>query len=303
MASEPFFVINPRSAGGRTVRVWSRLRSTLEVSLGKPVAHGMTRGPMDAARLAARAVEQGHDPVVCLGGDGTVNEVLNGLLQASGPTPVFGYVPSGTGGDLARTLRLTGLTIEDHARRILHPTIIELDHGLARFVDHGGGRATRRFMNELSVGFSARTVNAVNRSSKLLGGRISFGLGVLRSLAGLTNFEVEILIEGEPWFRGDTFLVAVTNGKFFGGGMKIAPSADPDDGLFDVVVLPRLGRVGLLRRFGSIYDGSHVAMPGVSVTRGKVIELRCSEFLEMDGEQPGSGPVEIEVVPGLRVIA
>ena len=296
MPLRPFFVVNPHSASGRTVRLWGELQGLLRERFGE-LHFELTRGPMHAADLAASAIEQGSDLVVAVGGDGTLNEVLNGCFRAARQPPAgaaLGYIPSGTGSDFARTLGLYGLPVGEQVRRLADGTVRLLDCGQVHFTGSSPEgqplETSRLFLNESSLGFSAETVNNVNRASKRFGGKMSFLLGVLRTLARLRNPLLQVSVDGQQVYEGPTLLVAVANGKYFGGSMMIAPMAELQDGEFDVVVVSAMSRLTVLRKIGKIYRGEHLGEPEVSVHRGGEVRINTvgeEVLLEMDGEQPG----------------
>jgi len=296
MPAKPFFVVNPHSADGRTLRLWDELRG-LVARRFPTMGFELTRGTMHAAELAAAAIEGGADLVVAVGGDGTLNEVLNGYFRASRQPAggaALGYLPSGTGSDFARTMGLYGLPLEQQVQRLAAGSVRLLDCGQVRFTGLGeDGRpleASRLFLNESSLGFSAETVNNVNRASKRFGGKAAFLLGGGRTLARRRNPLLQVSVDGQPVYEGPTLLVAVANGKYFGGSMMIAPMAEVADGEFDVVVVGAMRRLPLLRKISKIYRGEHLAEPEVHVHRGAEVRINSvgeEVLLEMDGEQPG----------------
>ncbi|MDY0060721.1 MAG: diacylglycerol kinase family lipid kinase [Myxococcota bacterium] len=302
MAERIFFIVNPRSANGRTGQGWAERQRVLAQALGE-FGVGMTEGALHAGQLAREALAQGYTRIVAVGGDGTLNEVLNGFASPTGLTAegsALGYLPSATGGDLARTLGIAGQGLDGLIDRLRRDTPRALDCGCAVFRGPTGAEVTRLFMNEASIGFSADTVDAVNRSSKALGGKASFALGVLRCLAGLKNHVLSVTVDGQPFHEGGAFLLAISNGKYFGGGMMIAPQARPDDGLLDLVLLAPLSRLQVARHMGKIYKGDHLMLPEVFLGSGKRIEVRSPEdvLLEMDGEQPGKLDAVLSLLPG-----
>jgi YegS/Rv2252/BmrU family lipid kinase len=294
MQLNPFFVVNPHSASGRTVAFWRELQEELRARLGS-VDYALTLGTMHAAELTAEALRKGCDPIVAVGGDGTLNEVLNGYYAGGKPLKpgaALGYMPSGTGSDFARTLGLYGLSVGEQVDRLQKGRVRLLDCGQVRFLGSGPEpRETRRlFLNESSIGFSAETVNNVNKASKRFGGKASFLLGVLRTLGALRNPVLQVTIDGRQVYQGPTLLVAVANGRFFGGSMMIAPMADLEDGHFDIVVISAMSRLTLLRKIGKIYRGKHLNEPEVQVFPGREVHISSpgqEVLLEMDGEQPG----------------
>lgn len=293
---KPYFIVNPHSANGRTAHLWPQVLSILREKM-ESVDFALTRGTMHAAELAAQALRRGHDLIVAVGGDGTLNEALNGFFQQGKPLrseAALSYLPSGTGADFARTMGLFGLTIRELVERFRNGSVRLLDCGQVHFRGLDPSRAddeTRRlFINESSLGFSANTVNAVNRASKRFGGKFSFFIGVLRTLNVLRNPVLQVAVDGMQVYEGPTLLVAVANGRYFGGSMMIAPQAQVDDGLFDIVVISAMTRLGVLRKIGKIYKGEHLGEPEVKVFRGREAHISSigeEVLLEMDGEQPG----------------
>jgi diacylglycerol kinase family enzyme len=169
-------------------------------------------------------------------------------------------------------------------------SVVELDHGVARFSDNRQTVVKRYFLNEASTGFSAETVRAVNRSTKVLGGKVSFLAGVAKCLLRLENRPLEIRVDNKLWYSGSALLAAISNGKYFGGGMMIAPDASMKDGLLDVVVIESLTRFEVMKHIGKIYGGEHLTLSQVRVKRGRHVEITAADPIpmEMDGEQPGT---------------
>jgi diacylglycerol kinase (ATP) len=260
-----------------------------------------TGGSMHATSLARQALERGNDRIVAVGGDGTLNEVLNGFFdngRVGYPEAALAYIPNGTGADFSRTLGFHGRAIEKHIERLLSAPVTRVDCGEVRFVNAAGEETNRLFINESSLGFSANTVDAVNRASKHIRGKLPFLIGVLRCLSTLKNPILRISVDGKPVHEDPTLLVAVANGKFFGGSMMIAPNAEINDGLLDIIVISRMNRLTLLRKIRSIYSGQHLDEPEVTALRGKTVHISAADeevLLEMDGEQPGKLAAEYRV--------
>lgn len=285
----PFYIVNPTSAAGLTGRLWSQLSSSSSHSYD----FALTTGPMDAARLAARAYGAGARKIIAVGGDGTINEVLNGLDECGAVKQgnlTLGFLPCGTGCDLARTLALHGQNPARLMSSFEEATASELDYGVAQFQTHGGGEIRRLFANVSSMGFSAQVARAVSLASKRLGGKPAYLVGVAKTLFSLANPHVIVQVDGLVCYEGPTLLVAVANGRFFGGGMEIAPEARPDDGLLDVIVVTAMRRLEVMRYIGTIYEGKHVGLPWVRTARGKHVEVSSVDSvpLETDGEAIGT---------------
>jgi YegS/Rv2252/BmrU family lipid kinase len=252
-------------------------------------------------------VRAGIERLVVAGGDGTVNEVVSGLLAAGlGGYARVGLLPLGTGGDLARGL---GLPKElDAALAVLAADAVRrIDAGRIDYVRWDGKPVTGWFANVASFGISGRVDRLVNRASKRLGGTVSFLVGTLQALATHRNHPVRIRIDGEVVHEGPLVLAAAANGTTFGGGMRVAPEASFDDALLDVVVVGGVGKLALLRKLPKLYAGTHLGDPVCHFHRGAVIEaepLGDEVWIDVDGEALGRLPVRIEVQPAaLAVVA
>ena len=247
---------------------------------------------MEASKIASRAIKEGYKKIIAVGGDGTLNEVLNGFWDGNKKIDhdaCLGYFPSGTGEDFSRTLGIEKLSVETQTERLIKSSVTRIDTGEAHFQKGDGSLAVRRFINESSVGFGANVTELVNRSTKLLGGKVSFFSGVIRSLCFLKNHTVRIKADSRDLFEGKTLITAVSNGKYFGGSMMIAPKAIIDDGFFDVIIAKEMNRKEILRDIGSIYSGNHLSNPKILATKCKTLSVQSDEkvFLEMDGEPVG----------------
>ena len=291
---EPFFVVNPASGAGRTARLWR--------SLGRGLPFALTRGPGHATELTAEALARGARLVVAVGGDGTLNEALNGFFENGRPRradAALSVVPCGTGGDLGKTFGLARFSAERLVAGIREGRLVRLDSGLARFRGPEGA-VERRFLNVASAGFSAVIVQKVGRASKALGGKLAFLSAVFRSVAGLRNEVMSVDVDGARLYEGPVLLAAVANGRFFGGGMMIAPEAEPADALFDVVVVGGLSRPEVIRHVGKLYTGRHLVLPQVRCRKGRTVIMRCAARapIELDGEQPGTLDATFEMDPG-----
>ena len=175
-----------------------------------------------------------------------------------------------------------------------------LDLGVLELTADSGKRVTRAFVNITSFGIGGLTDRIVNSSPKWMGGRAAFFVGTLRAMASYRNLPVVVKVDGKSCLEGPILNVAIANGRYFGGGMMIAPEADPSDGQFDIVALYDLTRAQGIGLAYKIYKGSHLGSPGVRVARGSVIEaepaLPWGEVLiDMDGETPGRLPLKASV--------
>jgi diacylglycerol kinase (ATP) len=296
-------VVNPKSQGGKLGKRWPELADTIGRAF--PFDEVTTTGPGDATRLTREALRAGAERVVAIGGDGTVNEVVNGFFDDAGepiaPEAAFALIPFGTGGDFRRTFELpTG--IADAAAVIAANQRRRIDVGRLTFVSSRGEPAHRMFANIASFGVSGVVDRLVNESGKRLG-RLSFMVAAARATWSYKNQRVGLVFDGKDRVELTINTVAVANGKFFGGAMKVAPDAEPDDGMFDVVALGDFGFGDVLASGRRLYKGTHLAMDKVSVRRAKVVEAEPIDpggivELDVDGEAPGRLPARFELRPG-----
>jgi len=296
-----FLVVNPESAGGATGRRWPEIFAEVLRAVGEETEHAFTERPMHAAALTAQALQQGFRRIVAVGGDGTLNEVVNGFFQAGGGVPpdaCLALVPRGTGGDFRRTFGLNG-SLRDCCSR-LKGEVRPLDVGRVRYTRPDGTPGERYFVNVASFGVSGKVDQAVNSSNKILGGKVSFFLASVRTLAGWRDQKVRIRVDGGPEESLGITTVAVANGQYFGGGMKVAPEADPSDGSFDVTIWSGYHLKDFALKSASVYDGRHVRWAGTRTLRCRTLEAASDEevLLDVDGEQPGRLPASFSLLPG-----
>jgi YegS/Rv2252/BmrU family lipid kinase len=303
---QPIVIVNPRSGGGLSQRRWAALLGPLTDGLGAADVR-FTEAKGDGRRIAREEATAGRVLIVAMGGDGTISEVADGILDAGGRSEL-GIIPRGTGGDFRRSLELDD-DLGQAARRIRETPSRLIDAGRVSFVADDGSQAQRHFVNIVSFGFSSDVARQANASSKRLGGRVAFLSATVRSLVSYDNVDVVLSVDDQPERRMSVLLAAVGNGRFFGGGMKICPEALLDDGLFDLVTVGNLGRVGVMANIHRIYSGHHLTMNEVQGTRLRRLKVAPADSatkipLEVDGETPGHLPASFELLPGaLRVRA
>jgi len=297
-------ILNPTAGSGAAARKRAAIVAALTTGGTAPEVVS-TQGPGDAGRLIREARLDGVDCAVLVGGDGTLNDAVQGYLENDGSVadgPALGLIPSGTGGDFRRSFQL-GDSVEAAAQRILDASPRPLDLGLLTVTSHEGKSIRRAFINITSFGIGGLTDRIVNASPKWIGGKAAFFLGTLRAMLVYQNLPVRVRVDGQVCLEAPIFNVALANGRYFGGGMMIAPDADPSDGLLDVVSLHDLSKLQSALLSQHIYKGSHLSLPGVSVARGKVVEAEplaagTEVLVDMDGETPGRLPLRAELAPG-----
>lgn len=301
-------IVNPRAGSGSAARRLPEILQELQHA-GATADAAETRAPGDAARLVREAKQDGVDCVALVGGDGTLNEAAQAFIGPEGEPvdgPTLAIIPSGTGGDFRRTFGL-GTTTEEAVARLMASPARPVDLGLLELTGPDGERLTRAFLNVLSFGIGGLTDRMVGSAPKWLGGRAAFYLATLRALAVYRNAPVHVSLDGQTFLEGPVFNVAIANGRFFGGGMKIAPEADPSDGTFDVVAICDLSRVQSLSLSRHIYRGTHLKTEGVLSARGyqlraEPLATSTEVLIDMDGETPGRLPLTARIAPSaLRI--
>ena len=301
--SSPFgkltVIVNPHAGRRRVEREIPELERNLR-SKGLDYVLLRTEGPGDATRFAREALEGGGRFVVAVGGDGTVNEVVNGMLDAEGKPvgedPVLGVVAAGSGSDFVRTFGLPG----DATRACRHLTgdnTYPLDVGKITYATPGGGTETRYFVNVAEAGLGAAVAARAERMSPRLG-QAKYFVGFWLTLPRFKLAEVRVRADRKT-YEGPAYMIVVGNGQYYGGGMKVSPRSYPGDGVLDGVVFkgPKSDAFTMIPK---IYRGEHVPHPHIEELRVKgelVVEADRPLPIEADGEVLGDTPATFAVIP------
>jgi YegS/Rv2252/BmrU family lipid kinase len=297
-------IVNPHAGGGAARRKTAQLAEYFQRA-GARCTVAETERPGHATQLARQAQIDGVFRLVVVGGDGTLNEVVQVYVDENGAPavgPELALVPAGTGGDFCRAFGLDADPAKAVAR-IMAAIPRPLDLALARLVGHDGRPITRAFANVGSFGISGSVARMTNQGGKWLGGRLAFYSATTRATLGYQNAPVHIVLDGESFYRGKAYLVAAANAGYFGGGMNIAPTALPTDGLLNCVLVGDVGRLEALAKTPLIYKGKHLSLAKV---KSKTFRHMRAEpwltgddvYVELDGETPGKLPLEIQVLEG-----
>jgi diacylglycerol kinase (ATP) len=234
-----------------------------------------------------------------VGGDGTVNEAVNGLIGLDETRrPEIAILPGGTGDDFARSVGIPG-DLDLAIRVAVDGVVRAIDAGRARFTKWDGSPGERYFANFAGAGISGSIALRGAATSRRLGARAAYFWATVAVFARWRTVEVTVLA-GDETRRGPMYEVLVANGAYAAGGMRVAPDAAPDDALFDIVLIGDVTKPEFLTTFPKIYRGTHVAHPKVSVLRASSVSVEAATPLAivLDGEQPGTTPARFEVVPG-----
>jgi len=293
-------LVNPASANGATGKRWPELANRA-AHLGLIGETLLSERPGHLIELAEQAVHEGATLVVAFGGDGTLNEAVNGVLRGGGGAELAS-IPLGTGMDFGRTHDIPR-RFDDAVRAVLSGGTRTVDVGRVTYRTWAGEDAERYFDNVSSAGMSGAVAQRANGMSKALGGRTTFFYALVRVFFEWENTEVAVQLDQESR-AGRMHDVIVANGVWHGGAMKLAPDALPDDGLFDVVLIGDVNRLDFVTTAPKLYRGTHVHHPKVEVLRSRTVTVESDEPLpiELDGEQVGTTPARWEIVPGaLRI--
>ena len=305
--STSLIIANPTAAAGRVGAQWEKIYSQVCAILGE-IDAVQTSGPGEASSLARQAIAGGKETLLAMGGDGTLNEVVNGIMGAGvGPDRVrLGVLPAGTGGDFRRLLS-SGRDIVTSAAALVHGHDHCVDVVRVDFYSDDAEALTQHYINMASFGMGGLVCRVANASSKRLGGKATFFLATARTSLTYRTPVVRVTVDGVNAGDHPVSNVMVANGQYSGGGMWIAPMARLADGLLDVLILEKanfLTEAMLLRK---IYRGEHIHHPKVTALRGREVRLESVNgeraYVDLDGEAPGVTPATAVVIPGaIRLI-
>ncbi len=306
----PLLIVNPRAGGGLTGRSFPALHAVAERALGAiDVLYTQSGG--HAIELARDAANAGRRTVIAVGGDGTLNEVVNGVLSAKeggakegGKATRVGLIGQGTGGDFRRALGLEH-RLDRYLAVIARGAERAVDAGLLTYVDAEGRTRQRYFVNIVSAGLGGLVDRYVAAAGRGLGMKATYAVAGLRALVAAEVGRVRCTSsrDGARETRIlDSYLLAVCNGRYFGSGMHVAPMASLDDGRFEVVSLMAPSKLAFAQIARRLYTASHLGDPNVTHFGCDEIDLELvntsvgARFtLDVDGEPLGGLPARVEI--------
>ncbi len=293
---EMMIIVNPIAANGKVGRKWPAVKEFLN-NKGVSFSFALTQYPAHAIALASEAVEKGFRTIVVFGGDGTLNEVVNGVFRHGIDSEItLGAIPGGTGSDFTRSLGLPRDPIKA-LERILSGKTVQVDLGEINCFK-GGKPEKRYFINVAGLGFDAVVAERTNRTPKFMGGTIPYIYNLLITLMTYRSLPFRIKIDSLA-FELKAYLMVVAIGKYFGGGMFIAPNAELSDGKFFVAIGEDMSRLEFLSLVPKVYKGTHIYHPKVRVYEAQSVEVSSDVtlFIEAEGEIVGVAPVRFEIHP------
>lgn len=289
-------IVNPVAGAYSTRRKWPRIGRLLR-HIGLSFDFEYTEGPGHAIELARAATIDGYPYLVAVGGDGTVNEVANGILSVDSlANTALGVIGTGTGSDFVRSVGIPR-DLALACSSLVSSKRLEIDVGVVEY-QRNGKLEQRFFVNAAGVGFDATVVETTERLPKYFGGTIPYVFGLLRSLVGYRNKPVTLGV-GDRVEEARILSVVVANGCYFGGGMRMAPQAELVDSLLDVVIVGDMGKFELLKALPTVYNGTHINHPKVRMAKATKVTVKSREHIlvHADGELLGEVPATFWLKP------
>jgi diacylglycerol kinase (ATP) len=294
-------IVNPESNQGRTRKRWTVIKTSIKGFI-KEFKYEFTEKPLQAIEITRSALKDGSELIIGVGGDGTMNEIANGFFDEKkliNPEATLGIVSSGTGCDFTKSLNIQP-GLENALKVITQACSRPIDIGRATFHSHEGRVEERYFLNVSDFGLGGEVIQNLNRR-RLERRATSYIRCLVSTMVRYKSKRLRIKIDGQEIADGEYLVGVIANGKIFGKGMKIAPLARLDDGLFDIVMVKGMKFMEFCRHGWKIFRGTHLSHPKISLIRGRTIEAIPEEgvevLLELDGEQLGTLPATFEINP------
>ncbi len=298
----PYFILNPTSGGGKTLKLWPEMAEKIRFVLGN-YESVFTRKSGDATTQTLQAIDQGYRWIIAVGGDGTVHEVMNGILQAQAQKVVglaMGIFPLGTGNDFVKSISWPKDPLKS-LERLKEKNLKRIDVGKITYQNHRHKKESRYFTNIADFGLGGRVMQKVNASSKTFGSKPTYLYHVVESLFTYKPSAVVIESEERNCHFSQVVLGIVANGKYFGSGFCVAPEASLEDGCFDVLMVEKLGVTDFFKVLPKLYKGEKIEHPSIFRFKSSKFFVRPVStepiYLDVDGEQPGMLEAEFELLP------
>jgi YegS/Rv2252/BmrU family lipid kinase len=298
----PQIIINPESDKGRTGKRWKHIKEALRTIFNE-YRYEFTEKPCHATEISRSAIMDGAELIVGIGGDGTMNEIANGFFENDrilNPDTALGVVPSGTGSDLSRSLRIPQ-SLRKALELITEVPSHAIDAGKVTFCDHSGAECKRFFLNISDFGIGGEVVRHMNMK-KMERKKSSYLRSTISTFIQYRMKRLRINVDGRDLPEGEYMMGAIANGQIFGRGMKAAPDAQLDDGLFDLLLVKGMKLMEFLRTVRRLYSGTHLPHPKIDLLRCKAVEVTSAidigqeVYIEVDGEQVGKVPARFEIL-------
>ncbi len=295
-----FVIVNPNAGKRKGEKDWLEIAALLNEA-GIDFVNVFTEHKNHAVALTRKYIENGYKNIIAVGGDGTLNEVVNGIFsQAHVPVAdiVLAMIPVGTGNDWCRTFNIPN-DYKKAIRVIARRNLFTQDIGSVKYISSSGNEKVRYFINMAGMGFDALVAKKTNKQKEAgKSNPFSYAINIFSSLFNYKSTKVTIMLDNEKVETG-VFSMSVGICQYNGGGMKQAPGALPDDGLFDLTIIQPIGKFKVIRNVLKLFDGSFTRLPEVSTYRSSkiVIHSNPAMYIEADGESLGHTPFVFSILP------
>jgi YegS/Rv2252/BmrU family lipid kinase len=294
-------IVNPFSARGQTEKRWEAIKAAIR-SHFREFKYVFTEKPRQATDIARELLTQGFDLLIGVGGDGTLNEISNGFFHAQSGLAIngeaaVGIIPSGTGSDFIRFMKVPR-EFEKSAAHIKNSTNKKIDIGKITYGGGPGKSKTQYFINVADFGLGAEVIRRISGVKSGQRGAFTYYRGLLSTMMNYRSKKVKLTLDDSRQLQGEYLIGAVANGRIFGGGMIIAPQAEPDDGYFDLVLIESMKKLEILANSRLLYSGTIAKNPKVHILRARNIKVESPDevHIEYDGEVGEKLPAEFSIV-------
>ena len=301
-------VVNPTAGSGKAKRVAHTLLQKIKSTSAFDINITFSKEKNDAIFITRKAITDGASMIIAVGGDGIINEVVNGFFvdgDPLNPSCELGIINCGTGGGYARTLNYPHST-RQQIDLLFQAGSIALDLGHITYQDYSGKTVSRLFVNECQIGIGSEVASIVGKKSKIFGGTIAFGIAATVMAMFMKPLKLTIEFDNEASQEFRLIGLVAGNGTECAGGMKLTPDAKLNDGFFDVLLINDMKVAQRILNLSKVYSGRHILSPHFSIKRCKKLQIRSDieVSLESDGEMLGNSPFDIEILPSaIRVKA
>jgi YegS/Rv2252/BmrU family lipid kinase len=294
-------IVNPFSARGKTGKRWEFIKEIIR-NYYHEFKYIFTEKPKQATQIARELLKEGFDLIIGVGGDGTLNEITNGFFQSNTNKTIndqaaLGIIPSGTGSDFIRFMKIPR-DLNKSVELIKNSSIKKIDIGRIHFPRDNQEESSQYFINVADFGLGAAVIKNMSAIPSIKRGPFSYYKGLLSTLKNYKSKPVKMVIDDHEEIDGKFLIGAVANGRIFGGGMIIAPEAEPDDGFLDLVLVEDMKKLEIVKNTPLLYKGTIAKNPKVIIKKIKKIKISSTEDvqIEYDGELGKILPAEFEIV-------
>jgi diacylglycerol kinase (ATP) len=294
-------IVNPSSARGQTGKRWETIKTAIR-SHFQEFKYVFTQKPRQATEIARELLRDGFDLLIGVGGDGTLNEISSGFFHAQSGQAInrdaaVGIIPSGTGSDFIRFMKVPR-EFEKSAARIKNAKNKSIDVGKIAYGGPGDTPRIQYFINVADFGLGAEVIRNISRIESTRRGAFTYYRGLLSTMMSYRSKKVRLTLDSGRELEGEYLIGAVANGRIFGGGMVIAPDAEPDDGMFDLVLIEPMKRLEIVANSRLLYSGRIASHPKVHILKARRIQVDSPDevHIEYDGEVGDRLPAEFTIV-------